>query len=151
MSVRRMNVSYMSCKGGEGYCHPPVTRVLSSAMRTSRLAWFFALTVAAALGVAAPGGPAAARPASSRIDRLLAGMTMPEKVGQLFTTYAYGADAGAPSDVNRRLYGVDTPAQVVAKYHLGGVIYFAWTDSLQSPRQLAGLSNGLQEIGRAHV
>jgi beta-N-acetylhexosaminidase len=39
---------------------------------------------------------------------------------------------------------VDTPAEVVAKYHLGGVIYFAWTNSLQSPRQMVGLGNGLQ-------
>jgi beta-N-acetylhexosaminidase len=104
--------------------------------------------VLAALGIAAPGAPAAARPASSEVDRLLAGMTLPQKVGQLFTTYAYGSDATAPSAadaaLNRRLYGVDTPAQVVAKYHLGGVIYFAWTNSLRSPRQLAGLSNGLQ-------
>jgi beta-N-acetylhexosaminidase len=134
----------MSCKWIEGYCQAPVTRVISSAMRTSRLAWFLTLTVVAALGAASPGAPAAARPGSSRIDRLLAGMTLPEKVGQLFTTYAYGSDANAPSALNRRLYGVDTPAQVVARYHLGGVIYFAWTDSLQSPRQLAGLSNGLQ-------
>jgi beta-N-acetylhexosaminidase len=75
-------------------------------------------------------------------------MTLPQKVGQLFTTYVYGSDANAPSAAaaaaNRRLYAVDTPAEVVAKYHLGGVIYFAWTDSLQSPRQLVGLGNGLQ-------
>ncbi|MFI7541850.1 glycoside hydrolase family 3 protein [Actinoplanes sp. NPDC049599] len=117
-------------------------------MRTSRLAWLPALTVVAALGAAAPAAPAAARPAASTIDRLLARMTLPQKVGQLFTTYAYGADANAPSAadaaLNRRLYGVDTPARVVAKYHLGGVIYFGWTNSLQSPRQLAGLGNGLQ-------
>jgi beta-N-acetylhexosaminidase len=117
-------------------------------MRTLRLAASLALTVLAALAATVPGSPAAARPAPSPVDRLLAGMTLQEKVGQLFTTYVYGNDANAPSAadaaVNRRLYGVDTPAQVVAKYHLGGVIYFAWTNSLQSPRQLAGLGNGLQ-------
>ena len=31
------------------------------------------------------------------------------------------------------------------KYHLGGVIYFAWTDSVQNPDQIVGLSNGLQK------
>jgi len=123
-------------------------------MRTRPLAWFLALAVLVALGAPLPGAPAAAaRSAPSPADRLLARMTLPQKVGQLFTTYAYGSDATAPTAAdaaaNRNLYGVDTPAQVVAKYHLGGVIYFAWTNSLQSPRQLAGLGNGLQAAATA--
>ncbi|WP_328476007.1 glycoside hydrolase family 3 protein [Actinoplanes sp. NBC_00393] len=101
---------------------------------------FVALLAVAAVA-AAPITPAHA---SSSIDAILARMTLPEKVGQLFTTYAYGNDANTASPENRRLYGVDTPAEVVAKYHLGGVIYFAWTNSLQNPRQIATLSNGLQ-------
>ncbi|MBG0563812.1 glycoside hydrolase family 3 protein [Actinoplanes aureus] len=100
-----------------------------------------ALIALAALGVTIPAIPATA---SSPIDSLMARMTLPQKVGQLFTTYVYGNDANTPSAENRRLYGVDTPAEVVAKYHLGGVIYFAWTNSLQNPRQIATLSNGLQ-------
>ncbi|MET8153665.1 glycoside hydrolase family 3 protein [Actinoplanes sp. NPDC049668] len=107
-----------------------------------------ALLAIAALGLTVPAVPAAAKPAPSPVDSTLARMTLPEKVGQLFTTYVYGNDANAPSAAdaaaNRRLYGVDTPAQIVAKYHLGGVIYFAWTNSLQSPRQITTLSNGLQ-------
>lgn len=91
---------------------------------------------------------APAQAARSPVDTILARMTLPQKVGQLFTTYVYGNDANTPSATdaatNRRLYGVDTPAEVVAKYQLGGVIYFAWTNSLQSPRQIATLSNGLQ-------
>ncbi|GAA4604345.1 glycoside hydrolase family 3 protein [Actinoplanes octamycinicus] len=71
-------------------------------------------------------------------------MTLPQKVGQLFTTYVYGNDANTTSADNRRLYGVDTPAEVVRKYHLGGIIYFAWTNSLQNIRQVTTLSNGLQ-------
>ncbi|KUL29624.1 glycoside hydrolase family 3 protein [Actinoplanes awajinensis] len=101
----------------------------------------------ALLAVAALGGAVtAALPAAaaSPVDRVLAGMTLPQKVGQLFTTYVYGSDANTPSPENRRLYGVDTPAEVVARYQLGGVIYFAWTNSLQNPRQIAALSNGLQ-------
>ncbi|WP_199512798.1 glycoside hydrolase family 3 protein [Nucisporomicrobium flavum] len=116
-------------------------------MRMRPIASFVALVLTAS-GTAIPDGPAAAGPASSEVDRLLAGMTLPEKVGQLFTAYAYGSDATAPSTTdaaaNRSLYGVDTPAEVVAKYHLGGVIYFTWTNSLQSPRQLVTLANGLQ-------
>ncbi|MEV4704276.1 glycoside hydrolase family 3 N-terminal domain-containing protein [Actinoplanes sp. NPDC049316] len=116
-------------------------------MRMRPVASFVTLALAV-LGSAVPADPAAARPGPSEVDRILARMTLPEKVGQLFTTYAYGADATAPSAsdaaANRRLYGVDTPAEVVAKYHLGGVIYFTWTNSLQSPRQLASLANSLQ-------
>ena len=40
------------------------------------------------------------------------------------------------------------------KYHLGGVIYFAWTDSVKDPAQITALSNGLQRaaIGSgAHI
>ncbi|MEV4348197.1 glycoside hydrolase family 3 N-terminal domain-containing protein [Actinoplanes sp. NPDC049596] len=96
------------------------------------------------LALAALSVPAAGVPAPSPVEAALARMTLPEKVGQLFTTYAYGSEATTASPENRRLYGVDTPAEVVAKYHLGGVIYFAWTNSLQNPRQIATLSNGLQ-------
>ncbi|WIM99596.1 glycoside hydrolase family 3 protein [Actinoplanes oblitus] len=100
-----------------------------------------ALLALAALSVTLLAAPANA---SSPIDSIVARMTLPEKVGQLFTTYVYGNDATAASPDNRRLYGVDTPAEVVKKYHLGGVIYFAWTNSLQNIRQITTLSNGLQ-------
>lgn len=72
-------------------------------------------------------------------------MTLEEKVGQLFVQNVYGKDATTPDARNIPLYGVASPAEVVQKYHLGGVIYFAWTDSVQNPPQIAGLSNGLQK------
>ena len=71
-------------------------------------------------------------------------MTLEEKVGQLFIQNVYGKDATTPDARNLPLYGVASPAEVVQKYHLGGVIYFAWTDSVQNPEQITGLSNGLQ-------
>ncbi len=71
-------------------------------------------------------------------------MSLEEKVGQLFIQQVYGKDATTPDARNVPLYGVSTPAEVVQKYHLGGVIYFAWTDSVQNPGQIVGLSNGLQ-------
>lgn len=78
----------------------------------------------------------------------LARMSLDQKIGQLFETYAYGSSATgvtpAEAAQNQALYGVDTPAQVVAKYHLGAIIYFAWTDSLHDPTQIATLSDGLQ-------
>ena len=86
----------------------------------------------------------------------LARMSLEEKVGQLFVQNVYGATATTADDRNLPLYGVRSPAEVVQKYHLGGVIYFAWTDSVQNPAQIAGLSNGLQwaaltQPGRARV
>ena len=38
---------------------------------------------------------------------------------------------------------------MVEKYKLGGVIYFAWTDSVANPPQIARLSNGLQRASLA--
>jgi beta-N-acetylhexosaminidase len=98
------------------------------------------------LPASANAQPQVARPPT--VDQMVAAMTLPQKVGQLFSTYVYGSDANAPSaaDVaeNRKLYGVGTPAQVVQKYHLGGVIYFSWSTNLNTTRQMATLSNGLQ-------
>jgi beta-N-acetylhexosaminidase len=71
-------------------------------------------------------------------------MSLEEKVGQLFIQNVYGKDATTPDSRNVPLYGVASPAEVVQKYHLGGIIYFAWTDSVQNPDQIVGLSNGLQ-------
>ena len=74
----------------------------------------------------------------------LQGMSVQEKVGQLFFQNVYGSDATTADARNIPLYGVASPAEVVQKYHLGGVIYFAWTDSVKNPTQITGLSNGLQ-------
>ncbi|WP_086783532.1 glycoside hydrolase family 3 protein [Crossiella equi] len=71
-------------------------------------------------------------------------MSLEEKVGQLFVTYAYGPNADSAHPKNQAEFGVDTPAEVVRKFHLGGVIYFNWTDSFVNPKQVAALSNGLQ-------
>ncbi|WP_225411764.1 beta-N-acetylhexosaminidase [Stigmatella hybrida] len=77
-------------------------------------------------------------------------MTLEEKVGQLFMTYAYGQSVSDtdPAMVagNRTDHGLDTAEQLVERYHLGGIIYFSWAGNLKEPAQIAGLSNGLQEI-----
>ncbi|WP_223207818.1 glycoside hydrolase family 3 protein [Actinopolyspora erythraea] len=76
--------------------------------------------------------------------RTLRNMSLRQKVGQLFVTVVYGADADAEHPTNRAEYGVASPAEVVRRYLLGGVIHFSWTDSLHAPGQIAELSNGLQ-------
>jgi beta-N-acetylhexosaminidase len=92
---------------------------------------------------------AAAAPPTDPIAARVAQLTLEQKVGQLFATYVYGASATAPSAAdaaaNQSLYGVSTGAEVVAKYHLGSVIYFTWSDNLNAPTQIATLSNGLQQ------
>jgi beta-N-acetylhexosaminidase len=45
---------------------------------------------------------------------------------------------------------VDNGAAAVAKYHLGGVVYFTWSNNLANPAQLAELSNGLQASAMAN-
>ncbi|MEO6700673.1 MAG: glycoside hydrolase family 3 N-terminal domain-containing protein [Jatrophihabitantaceae bacterium] len=115
---------------------------------------FAAATTVAALSlltVVAPQAEAAgSKPAhpSSRVDQLLAGLSLPQKVGQLFVTYAYGDTATTTDPAftaqNQQLYGVANGAELIAKYQLGGVIYFSWAGNLANPTQIATLSNGLQ-------
>lgn len=104
----------------------------------------------AAAGVAAAATTAHAHGSSPRgehgwVTSHLRRMTIEQKIGQLFVQNVYGSDATTPDERNIPLYGVASPAEVVQKYQLGGVIYFAWTDSVQDPDQIVALSNGLQE------
>lgn len=85
---------------------------------------------------------------------LVAGMTLEEKVGQLFMVHAYGTaiDAADPAvrAKNRELHGVDSWRALLAEYPVGGVIYFTSTGNIESPAQVAALSNDLQRaaLGR---
>ncbi len=94
---------------------------------------------------AAPGAQARDAWVRSTVAR----MNLRELVGQLFMTYAYGdtADTQDPAHVtlNQELYGVDNAAQLMQRYHLGGVIYYNWSDNANNPGQIAGLSNGIQD------
>ncbi|PRY02576.1 glycoside hydrolase family 3 protein [Allonocardiopsis opalescens] len=105
-------------------------------------------------GSGGPPDPAALRQVERTADpdeiaEIVAGMTVEQKVGQLFVPHVYGDDAENPDPadaaMNMELFGVETPAEVVSRYHLGGVIYFEWSNNLRGgPEQIAGLSNGLQ-------
>ncbi|MER7894499.1 glycoside hydrolase family 3 protein [Micromonospora sp. NPDC094482] len=96
-------------------------------------------------GAAAPAGRAAEH---GWVTSTLRHMSLEQKVGQLFATYVYGGDAVEPTAAdraaNRAAFGVETPAEVVDRFHLGGVCYFSWSHNLDDPRQIATLSNGLQ-------
>ncbi|MFJ3199222.1 glycoside hydrolase family 3 protein [Streptomyces sp. NPDC086989] len=92
-----------------------------------------------------PPGPA---PDRAALRRLVAGMSLAEKVGQLFVSRAYGHSATDPdpadADENLKLFGVRTAAELVARYHLGGIIYFSWAHNTRDPQQIAELSAALQ-------
>lgn len=116
------------------------------------------LTATAAAGAAAAVGaalPAYAgeRPGHDRLRRIIARMSIEEKVGQLFVMRVYGHSATAPDqvdiDANMSEIGVRTAAELIAKYHVGGIIYFTWAHNTRDPHQIADLSNGIQRAGLA--
>lgn len=103
-------------------------------------------------------------PSSSSPAANPGGLTDEQLVGQLFVEYAYGASAtsvsAAHAGANRALYGVTTPAQVVTKFHLGGVILIGannldparsslWSDNVDNAAQIRGLTAGLQRAAHA--
>ncbi|HEU0128654.1 MAG TPA: glycoside hydrolase family 3 protein, partial [Pseudonocardiaceae bacterium] len=131
--------------------------------RVAALAVVAAFVVVAAPAVVATGSglgaavlasssapPADSRAAQAWATRMLGGMSLDEKIGQLFVTYAYGdrVDTDDPADVanNRAVYGVDNAAALIEKYHLGGIIYFTRFNNVNNPRQIAELSNGIQRV-----
>ncbi|MEW2062658.1 glycoside hydrolase family 3 protein [Streptomyces sp. NPDC007002] len=126
-----------------------------------------AATVAAATGAIASAGPASAQAASGRhpaagrhdaatdrrLRRIIAGMSLEEKVGQLFVMRVYGHSATDPDqadvDANLREIGVRTAAELISTYHVGGIIYFTWAHNTRDPHQIADLSNGIQRAALA--
>ena len=136
--------------------------VRSSTTTTSRArTWSRLAVVGLTVGMAAAMGPPAAAsgdpgrsgdaPYRGKVISLMRHMTVEQKVGQLFVIEVAGRDANSVSDTakatNQRLFGVDTPAQAIAKYQPGGVIYYTTRnndDNIGDPAQVATLSNGLQ-------
>ncbi|MEW1545761.1 glycoside hydrolase family 3 protein [Streptomyces tsukubensis] len=122
--------------------------------RVSRRTLLAATAVASAV-VTAGAAPAVAgttqpRPdRDARLKRLIARMSLEQKVGQLFVHWFSGNDAHNPAPNhaadNLARTGYRTPAEIVKAYHLGGVIYFGWSSNVTNPRQLGGLSNDLQK------
>ncbi|WP_350280986.1 glycoside hydrolase family 3 N-terminal domain-containing protein [Kribbella sp. HUAS MG21] len=107
------------------------------------------LAAAAVAGSTVAGTTTASAQRDPWVRDTLNRLTLEQKVGQLFVCYAYGPSADTADARNTSLYGVATPAEVVAKFNLGGVIYFAWTDSVRDPDQIGRLSNGLQAASLA--
>ncbi|WP_405472926.1 glycoside hydrolase family 3 protein [Streptomyces canus] len=106
--------------------------------------------LAATAGVAASlaiSGTAHAN--DKKLRSLISRMTLEEKVGQLFVMRVYGHSATAPDqadiDANLKEIGVRTAAEMIARYRVGGIIYFSWAHNTRDPHQIADLSNGIQK------
>ncbi|MFI7073339.1 glycoside hydrolase family 3 protein [Micromonospora sediminicola] len=96
---------------------------------------------------------------AARAAALVATLSDEDLVGQVLMPYAYGSsatDVSAGSAAgNRALAGVDTPAEMVAKYRLGGVILVGFsaddptsgnqaTTNVDNPKQVRALTDGLR-------
>ncbi len=103
----------------------------------------------------APTGDPAARAAAT-----VARLGDEDLVGQVLMPYAYGSDATtvdqAAAAGNQKLGGVNTPAEMVAKFRLGGLILVSFTaedptggtnptTNVDSPPQVRQLTAGLQQ------
>jgi beta-N-acetylhexosaminidase len=118
-----------------------------------------------AVASSAPGSPSAA-PAgdpAARAAAAVAAMGDADLAGQVLMPYAYGSSATdvdkASAAGNRNLAGVDTPAEMVTKYRLGGLILVGFapddptgstnpTTNVENPRQVRELTDGLQAAAR---
>lgn len=115
---------------------------------------FVATAAAHAAAPSAARAPSAATPAAERawIHRTLARMTLEEKVGQLFVINGFGTGIHDKDPqmvkLNRRFYGVADIAGLIRKFKPGGIIYFDWSNKLEDPRKILGLSNGIQRVAR---
>ncbi|WP_406419950.1 glycoside hydrolase family 3 protein [Streptomyces sp. NBC_01614] len=120
--------------------------------RRTVLAATAGMTTALALGGTAHAGPDGKHD-DRKLRALIARMSLPEKVGQLFVMRVYGHSATAPDqadiDANLKEIGVRTAAELIARYRVGGIIYFTWAHNTRDPHQIADLSNGIQRASLA--
>ncbi|HEX6497852.1 MAG TPA: glycoside hydrolase family 3 N-terminal domain-containing protein [Micromonosporaceae bacterium] len=117
---------------------------------------------------ALPGSPSpAASPSadpSARAAAIAARLGDEDLVGQVLMPYAYGDSATKVSPAsragNQKLAGVDTPAEMIRKYRLGGLILVSFsaddptsgtnpTTNMESPTQVHALTAGLQSAAKA--
>lgn len=116
---------------------------MSSLSRRAFTAALAGTGAAVALPVAAQAAPSKGH--ADRIEEILAGMSVEQKIGQLFVAVGYGSRADQAHASNTSTTGVDTIAEIVRTHHVGGLIYFVWSDNLQSIEQVATLSNDAQD------
>ncbi len=87
----------------------------------------------------------------AEVAAVLAGMTLEQKVAQVFMVEVHGTSATVPAASARRAnlgaFGVETASEVVASHGVGGVIYFG--HNVEGPEQVAAMSAALQQAAAA--
>ncbi|MFF5402222.1 glycoside hydrolase family 3 protein [Streptomyces misionensis] len=123
------------------------TGTTRNAARPSRRT-VLAATAGLTAALTVPATAHADTPDERSLRALVSRMTLEEKVGQLFVMRVYGTSATAPDqadiDANLGELGVRTAAELIAKYRVGGIIYFTWAHNTRDPHQILELSNGIQ-------
>ncbi|GIG95713.1 glycoside hydrolase family 3 protein [Plantactinospora mayteni] len=131
-----------------------------------------ALIVSGCAGSREPAPPGAGSPSATgaapaptpdpaaRAAQLVGTLADEDLVGQVLMPYAYGNSAtkvsGGSAAGNRKLAGVETPAEMIAKYRLGGLILVGFsaddptsdtnpTTNVDNPAQVRELTAGLQD------
>jgi beta-N-acetylhexosaminidase len=98
-----------------------------------------------------------------RAAAIAAELSAEDLVGQVLMPFVYGTDAtkvaGAAKSANQQRYGVSTPAELVKRYRLGGLILVRQSDdqtgatnptsNIDSPAQVRRLTAGLQHAAGA--
>ncbi|MER7332158.1 MULTISPECIES: glycoside hydrolase family 3 N-terminal domain-containing protein [unclassified Micromonospora] len=107
-----------------------------------------------------PGASLPAADPAARAAALVGTLADEDLVGQVLMPYAYGDSATRVSPGskagNQALAGVDTPAEMIAKYRLGGLILVGFsaddptqgnqeTTNVDNPKQVRELTTGLRE------
>lgn len=92
--------------------------------------------------------PSPASAVRSAVEETLAGMSVAEKVGQLFMPVLYGSRADGAHGENQARFGAATPARAIRKYHPGGVILFPWAGNVGGVAQIVELTGGLQKASK---
>jgi beta-N-acetylhexosaminidase len=110
--------------------------------------------------VTASGPPAVTGDPAARAAEVVARLGDEDLAGQVLMPYAYGDSATQVDQVNKQgnqqLAGVDTPAEMITKYRLGGLILVGFTPgdptgktnpttNVDNPKQVRALTAGLQD------
>jgi beta-N-acetylhexosaminidase len=113
---------------------------------------------------ASSASPSAARDPAEQAAALVGTFSDEALAGQVLMPYAYGNAAASVSTgsvaANQKLAGVNTPAEMVTKFQLGGLILVGFsaddptagtdaTTNVDNPQQVRALTAGLQDAARA--
>jgi len=108
-------------------------------LRTAGMALLLAAALLLAFSADGPGRANAGAPDAAFLDRVIASLTIDERVGQLVMVNFVGDDVSAGSDI----------ASLIQDFKVGSVLVTASNGNIvnrgDTPGQLAALTNGLQE------